>query len=425
MRIRFYGGRVLTMLPNCDVCQCEVWVDGNRICYVGPEKQSDIKWDREIDLEGNLLMPGYKNAHTHSPMTFLRSFADDLPLSDWLNHQVFPMEAKLNPEDVYHLAKLAILEYLSSGITANFDMYLYPDADAEASIDTGFRTVLCGNIHDSCASPEQMREWYEKWNSRDARIRYRLGFHAEYTCSEPLLREVAKMAEEYHAPVYSHNSESMAEVESCIQKHGTTPTRYLDSLGIFEYGGGGFHCVHMKPEDMAVFQSKGLWAISNPGSNVKLASGIAPLAEMDKIGINLALGTDGPASNNCLDMFREMFLATGLQKIACKDASAMDAEKVLRMATVGGALAMGLTECDVIAEGKLADLLVIDMHRPNMQPENNVMKNLVYSGSKENVKMTVVDGKILYENGCFHIGEDVESIYRKANQITQRLKATV
>ena len=173
---------------------------------------------------------------------------------------------------------------------------------------------------------------------------------------------------------------------------------------------------------MDICLNKNVSIVSNPSSNVKLASGVADLCTMLDKGINLALGTDGPASNNALDMFREMYLAATLQKVTKMDAAAMDAAAVLRMATTGGAKAMGLTDCDVLAVGKKADIIMINMHRPNMQPENNIVKNLVYSGSKENIKLTMIDGKILYENGEFFVGEDVEDIYKKANAIIKRCK---
>lgn len=418
MRIRFYNARILTMADGFSVQEGELWVEGNRILSVGkrPGRQ-DYDWDREIDARGNLLMPGFKNAHTHSGMTFLRSYADDLPLMDWLNEKVFPMEARITAEDIYHLDKLAILEYLTSGITAAFDMYLAPDAMARASIDCGFRTVLTGGLNNFVQSPQQLEEWYVKYNGYHELLRFELGFHAEYTTGEDLLRQVAVLARKYQAPVFCHNSETAGEVEDCKKRTGMTPTRYLDSLGIFDYGGGGYHCVHMSEEDLDILKARGVYAITNPGSNTKLASGIAPIERMMEKGIGLAIGTDGPASNNCLDMFREMFLTTGLAKLRQQDAAAVDANQVLAMATLGGARAIGLSDCDTLQEGKLADLIMLDLHQPNMQPLNHITKNLVYSGSKQNVILTMINGKILYENGAFYIGEDPEEIYRKANEI--------
>ncbi|MDE6579226.1 MAG: amidohydrolase family protein, partial [Ruminiclostridium sp.] len=211
-------------------------------------------------------------------------------------------------------------------------------------------------------------------------------------------------------------------VMECKERHGKTPTALFEELGMLEYGGGGFHCVYMDDNDLDIFKRHGLWAVTNPGSNTKLASGIAPIDKMQRKGINLAIGTDGPASNNCLDMFREMFLVTGLQKLREKDAAVCDALPVLYMAAKGGALAMGLNDSDCLAEGKNADLIMIDLNQPNMQPLNSIGKNIVYSGSKSNVKMTMVNGKILYEDGQFFIGEKPEDIYRKANEIADRLR---
>ena len=413
------------MNNTVDVTEGEVWVEGKRISYVGPSNPPDRtspRWDREIDAAGNLLIPGFKDAHTHSAMTFLRSYADDLPLQEWLNNQVFPMEARLEPEDIYWLSKLAVMEYLTSGITSNFDMYFHPEMIAKASVECGFRTVLVSSLNNFSSSLEALEEEYQTYNHYDDRISYCLGFHAEYTTSETLLKGVAALAQKYQAPVFTHNSETHREVEECIARYGKTPTAYLDSLGIYNYGGGGYHCVHMTEEDLDIFCRRGLSVVTNPGSNVKLASGTARITDMLNRGISLAIGTDGPASNNCLDMFREMFLVTGLAKLRESDAAAVPAEAVLRMATSGGARAMGLPDCDCLAAGKLADLVMIDLHQPNMQPINNPAINLVYSGSKQNVKLTMVDGRILYEDGAFFIGTEPEAIYNKANQIIQRIR---
>ena len=423
MNIRFTNVKILTMEPGREIFDGELHVKDYRIVYVGPTVQEavDPVWDREIDGEGNLLMPGFKNAHAHSGMTFLRSYADDLPLHEWLNDRVFPMEAKLTPEMIYHLTKLAILEYLTSGITAAADMYLTPDTIARAAADCGFRMVLVGAVNDFSQSVEEMERCYEVYNHYHPLVSYQLGFHAEYTTGRERLEAIADLAARKKAPVFTHNSETKAEVEGCIERNGMTPTVYLEKLGMFRYGGGGYHCVHMSPEDLDIFAEHSLYAITNPASNLKLASGIAPVEEFLQRGIPVAIGTDGPASNNCLDMFREMFLVTALAKYRENDASAVDAGKVLRMAAVGGAGSMGLSDCDILAAGKQADLILIDLHQPNMQPINHIVKNLVYSGSKSNVALTMIAGKILYERGSFFIGEDPEAIYAKANEITRRL----
>lgn len=431
MNIRLYNARILTMEENTEIFFGEVWIRDDRIIYVGDGSDTDqiyeelsvpcMIWDREIDCRQNLLMPGFKNAHTHSGMTLLRSFADDLPLDEWLNHRVFPIEAKMSPEDIYELTKLAILEYLSGGITAVFDMYLTPETIADAFDDMGMRCVQVGAVNNFSQSPELVEEMYRKLNQRSPLQSYILGFHAEYTCSKELLQSISKLAHKYKAPVFTHLAETEGEVAGCLERYGMTPLEFLDSLGIFDYGGGGYHCVHMTLSDIAIMKKRGMYAVTNPASNAKLASGIAPISEYLKEGIPVAIGTDGPASNNCLDMFREMFLVTGLAKLKEKNAAAVDGLAVLKMATVNGARAMGLTQADVLSAGKLADMILIDLNQPNMQPLNNIAKNLVYSGSKQNVIMTMVGGRILYEKGEFFVSDKPEDIYRKANEIINRL----
>lgn len=432
MNIRLYNARILTMEEKKEIFQGEIWIKDDEILYVGDGTRTDhvyekanipcMLWDREIDCEGNLLMPGFKNAHTHSGMTLLRSYADDLPLNEWLNQQVFPVEARMSGEDIYELTKLAILEYLTSGITSIFDMYLTPETVADACDDMGMRCVQVGAVNNFSQSPELVEEMYLKLNNRSPLQSYILGFHAEYTCSKELLMKIAELSHKYKAPVFTHLAETKSEVEACKERYGMTPLAFLNSLGIFDFGGGGYHCVHMTKEDIALMKEKGLFVVSNPGSNTKLASGIAPISDFLKAGIPVALGTDGPASNNCLDMFREMFLVTGLAKLREEDASAVDALEVLKMATVNGAHAMGLKDADVLAEGKKADIIMIDLQKPNMQPINNVAKNVVYSGSKQNIKMTMINGKILYQNGEFLTVDKPSEIYQKANEIIGRLK---
>ena len=437
MNYRFYNARILTMETD-RLITGELWVQDGKILYVGDGSDTDgvcaggqgaedgkSRWDREIDCEGNLLMPGFKNAHTHSGMTLLRSYADDLPLQDWLFKQVFPIEDKMDGEMIYHLTKLAVLEYLTSGITSIFDMYLTPETTAKACVDMGMRCVQVSGTSgqtDFEPSLKLLEQRYQALNHDDPLLSYFIGFHAEYTCSRELMERVAQIAHKYKAPVYTHLAETKAEVEGCRERHGMSPAKLLDTIGMFDYGGGGYHCVWMDEEDMEIFRRRGLSVVTNPGSNTKLASGIAPISAYLKKGINVAIGTDGPASNNCLDMFREMFLVTGLAKLREEDASAVDAWEVLKMATVNGAKAMYLPDTDVLAPGKAADIIMIDLHQPNMQPINNIPKNLVYSGSKQNVKMTMIQGRILYENGIFTDAYDVEEIYRKANEIIDSLR---
>ncbi len=432
MNIRFYNARILSMEEPIEVITGQLWVSGERIVYVGTsgsEEEICAKlniaqpiWDREIDCNGNLLMPGFKDAHAHSAMVLFRSVADDEPLQGWLEKRIFPVEGQMTGEDVYELTKMSVLEYLTSGITAVFDMYLTPETIIDAYTECGMRNVQVSGINNFGPEPSVMEERFQKLNAKNSLSSYMLGLHAEYTCSMELLETVAEMVHKYKAPFFAHNSETELEVKECFERYGMSPTQLFDKLGLFDYGGGGYHCIYFDEKDFEIFKKRGLTAVTNPASNLKLASGIAPVARFLEEGIPVAIGTDGAGSNICLDMFREMFLVTGLAKYLNKDAASVDALEVLRMATVNGAKAMGLTECDVLAEGKYADLIMIDMHQPNMQPINNIAKNIVYSGSKQNVKMTMINGKILYEDGRFDIGEDPESLYAKANAIAERFK---
>lgn len=419
--IRLHNALVMPMTSDCSVFRGEVWTDGGRIAYAGAPRAGELpEFEREIDLNGDLVLPGFKNAHAHSAMTFLRSYADDLPLQSWLFDKVFPLEARLTPEAVYAFTRLAVLEYLSGGITASFDMYFHRDAYARANIDCGFRTVICGALSAgdkiSVAADD-----YAKFNALDPLISYLPGVHAEYTADEKLLRGMSELVHELKSPFWTHNSETKSETDGCFERHGMTPTEYLDSLGLYDFGGGGYHCVWFSERDIELFAEKGLWAVTCPCSNAKLASGIAPLERFEKRGVRLAVGTDGPASNNALDMFREMYLACVLQKLRLNDAAACPAENILLAACSGGARAMGLDGCDSLAEGKAADLAVISLHRPNMRPIHDVAKNLVYSGTRDNVRMTMVAGRILYENGEFHVGCDAEEIYAEAEKYAKEL----
>ena len=420
--IRFYNGRVLRFDGGVHVTGDEVWTDGGVISYVGEKKEDMPVFEREVDLRGDMLIPGFKDAHTHTAMTFLRSYADDMPLQPWLFEKVFPAEAKLNPDAVYWLTKLGILEYLTSGITASFDMYYHTAAYMSANTESGFRTVICSALNNFDSDITNIEREFNKFNSCNELIGYRLGIHAEYTTSMERMEYAAALAEKYKAPCFTHISETKSEHEECIGRYGLTPAQLLDSIGFFKYGGGGFHCVWFTDEDIALFARKQLGVVTNPASNLKLASGIAPIVKMKKAGVPLAIGTDGPSSNNALDMFREMYLTTALQKYLTGDAAACPAEDVIDMACSMGARVIGLNDCDDIAPGKRADLVIIDLNRPNMQPINSVVKNLVYSGSKENVRMTMINGRILYENGEFFIGEQPETIYRHANDFINSIR---
>lgn len=422
MKILFKNARILTM-ANENIIEGDLVVNDNRIAYIGNDSSSFAPFDRVIDVNKNLLMPGFKNAHAHSAMVFLRGKADDVVLQDWLFKIIFPREEKLIASDIYHLNKVAYLEYLSSGITACFDHYYYPLEGAKAAEEVGFRTLLLATYDQKYTRGEDLYRNYHHFNDKkDGLVRYTIGFHAEYTTDDELLRGTKETLAMLKCPFYTHISETKKEVEECKERHDKTPVQFLYDEGLFKYGGGGFHCVHLTKEEVEIFKKNKLSVISCPGSNLKLASGIAPLTYFYDEGINIALGTDGPASNNSLDMFKEMYLAATLQKVLTNDPISIPAFEILKMATVNSAKVMGLDEADILAPGKYADIIMIDLCKPNMQPLNNIVTNLVYAGSKDNVMMTMINGRILYENGQYFLKESKEEIYSKAEEIASRIE---
>ncbi len=422
MKILFKNARILTMVDD-QIIEGDLLVKDNRIAYIGLESDQYGPFDRIIECNMNLLMPGFKNAHTHSAMVFLRGKADDVALQDWLFNIVFPREEKLIPSDIYYLNKLAYLEYLSSGITGCFDHYFFPLEGAKAAEEMGMRTLLLGTHDPLKTSVEDLVKYYRHFNEiKDGLVTYTIGFHAEYTTDDALLEGTKKAIQELKCPFFTHIAETEQEVRECLKRHDKTPAQFLYDEGLFAYGGGGFHCVYLSGYEERIFAKNNLSIITCPSSNAKLASGVAPLLRYLKKGINVALGTDGPASNNSLDMFKEMYMAATLQKLAYRDPKAVPAFEILKMATVNASKALGFKDADVLAVDKLADIIMIDLSKPNMQPINNIVTNLVYAGSKDNVKLTMINGRILYEDGKYFINEKVEDIYQKAQEITSRLE---
>ena len=393
-------------------------MEGGRIVYIGNDYQSYGPFDIERECKGNVLMPGFKNAHTHSAMTFVRSRADDTSLQDWLFGTILPREAKFKKNDVYELNKLAFLEYLTSGITACFDMYYSPLEIARSAEEMGMRLTIVGTYN----GKTDVKKLYHQFNDQDGLVHYCLGVHAEYTLQDGELEHIVELLHDLKAPFYAHVAETAREVQECIEKRGMSPVAYFEKMGAYDYGGGGYHCIYFDDNDIEIFKRHNCSIVTCPGSNTKLASGIAPLCKYIDSGLNVAIGTDGPASNNSLDMFKEMTLAYAMQKVTLKDPTALPAYQLLKMATVNGAIAMGLTDCDILEVGKKADIIEIDLSRPNMQPFTNIVSNIVYSGSKENIKMTMINGKILYKDGKFYTKQKSSTIYRKCQKIADRIE---
>lgn len=414
MSVRFYNCRILSM-KDSNLTEGELWTENDKISYIGPAVADPGKnFDREIDCKNNLIMPSLKNAHTHSAMTFARSLADEYCLNDWLFKAIFPREDKLTYDSVYLFSKLAYAEYLANGISSCFDMYFFKEASAKAAVETGFRHVFCGAANDF-GGFDELEDYYNTLNSYDPLVSFKMGFHAEYTTNEDNLKRMSDLAHKYEAPVFTHISETSAEVEGCKERYGITPAVLFEKLGIFDFGGGGFHCTWLTDEDREIFKRRGLWSVFNACSNLKLASGITPVYKFVNDGMNIAIGTDGAGSNNSLSMFREMYLDTVLSNVETNNAAAVDPFTILKAGTSGGAMCMGLNDCDVLEEGKKADIIMIDMSKPSMQPENNIVRNLVYSGDSSIVKMTMIDGKILYEDGKYAT-LDIDELIRDCNK---------
>ncbi len=419
MKILFKNARILQMVDS-NIIEGHLVVTDNRISYVGTQLPAGM-FDQVIDCEGNLLMPGFKNAHTHSAMTFLRSKADDSSLQDWLFNEIFPREANLHEGCVKELTKVAILEYLSSGVTAVLDQYFFPQEFADTCNEIGFRSVSLAMYDPDSRSAEEVLRLVRDNNKPNSLATFVIGLHSEYTPTDEMFETTVKLLDATHLPYYVHLSETQKEVNECYERRKMSPMEFFDSLHMFDNGGAIFHGVYLSDHDIEIIKKHDVTVVSNPSSNMKLASGIADVTKLLNKGVRVALGTDGPASNNALDMFREMYLVTGLQKLKHNNPVSIPAYEVLKMATVNGAYAMGLKEADTLEVGKLADLIMIDLYRPSMQPINNIINNLVYSGEKDCVKLTMINGKILYRDGNFYIGEDIKEIYKKVQSLTEEL----
>lgn len=421
MKILFKNAYVLTMKDGEKPFISDVLVEDKIISKIA--KDINDNEAQVIDASNTVLMPGFKNTHTHSAMVFSRSSSDNLTLWDWLSNCIFPMEEQFIENDVYSMSKVAFLEYLTSGITACYDMYYFPHEIARAAKDIGFKAVILAAPPADRVTAEEIKNTFVEIRNLDKDlIDMRLGVHAEYTTPNERLAAIKEMCDEFKMPFSTHASETLNEVNGCKERHnGLTPTELFDSLGLFKYGGVLFHNVVLTENDIKIMKDRGIYAVTCPGSNSKLASGIAPISDLVKAGIDVCIGTDGAGSNNCLDMFKEMHLLYSLAKIKENDATALNAFDILKMATVNGAKALGLNDALYIEEGAKADLMLIDLLKPNMQPINNLVSNIVYSGSKDNIKLTMINGKILYQDGKFNINEDLVELYKTVQEINDRL----
>lgn len=388
-----------------DVGSVNILVDGSVIKYIGKE---DMPADSVIEGNGNLIIPGFYNAHSHSAMTLFRGFGDDLPLDVWLNTKVFPAENYLNDEKVYWGAMLSCAEMLRGGIVSFSDMYMFMDSVARAVSDTGMKANLARSIvsfdenidMENDFRMKESIEFADKWhNKNDGRIKVDMSLHAEYTNVEKCARYVAQYAKENGYRMQLHLSETKKEHDECIAKRGMTPTEFFNITGVLDVPATCAHCVYLSESDMDILADKGAYIAHNPVSNLKLGSGIMPYSLIKKHGVRLALGTDGVASNNRLDMIRELQFAALIHKGNERDAAATNARDIIDAATLGGALSQGRDDCGRIEVGCRADMVMLDMNAINNMPLFSYESTLAYSAKTEDVVMTMVDGDILYKNG--------------------------
>lgn len=403
----------------------EILINDNLIVYAGPKAESpEFEADETIDGRGALAMPGLCNMHTHTPMTLLRSIGSDLPLDRWLNDAIFPVEKHLTDDAVRAGTDLGILEMLRFGTTSFNDMYMHMDMEAEAVRDSGMRALLGHGVVDfdeSCSDLLPNIALIEKWNhAADDRIRVALAPHSEGATTQKVLEKIRDAAETYKVPVHIHVSETKLDYDGSLERRGLTPPQYLEKLGLLEFPVLAAHCVWFTDEDIDLFARRGAVILHNPISNLKLASGIAPISKMLEKGCKVTLGTDGVASNNNLNLWEEIKLMPMLQKGTTLDPTVVSPAQTIAAATSVGAKALGYENLGLLKEGYLADLILVNISDNHILPCNDMEGNLVYSTQGSDVTLTMVNGKVLYREGIFTT-LDEKLVQRRAVNEAQKL----
>ena len=408
-----------------------VGVLDDRIAYIGdqmPEKAfGEIYEDR-----GRLLMSGFYNGHTHSPMTLMRGYGENMALHDWLNDRIFPFEDQLTGEAVYWGTKLAWAESLRFGIVSSTDMYNFCEEIAEATLESGAKNNISrhqvaftdDDLWDLPCFQEAQRFYRDYREAGDGRVKAELALHAEYTSTPKVVRQLAEYAKATGARIHVHVAETRSEVMKCKERHGQSPVQYLAEMGIFEVPVNAAHCVWLDEVDYDILAESGASVSSCPVSNLKLASGVCHGQELLKRGINVSIGTDSVASNNSLNFVEEMKIFAILNKGIFSDPTAITPKEVLRAATLGGAQMQNRVDCGRLSLGSKADLIVLDIATANMQPIHNLIHNIVYSASGSDVCLTMVDGRVLYKNGEYFTIDLERTIYeveRLTREILRRL----
>lgn len=404
-----------------------VAIQGQHIAYVGAEAPQGDFGDT-YDGHGKLLMPGMFNIHAHAPMTLLRGYAENLPLDRWLNEMVFPFEGKMTGEDAYPATQLAIAEMLRFGTVSFSDMYYFNDARAQAVVESGIKCNLCesalnftGDSYYDLPLCQENQRLIKQWHgAADGRLLIDFSIHAEYTSNPTTVRTMAQATKEAGLRMHVHVSETKSEVEGCKERHGMTPPAYFASLGLFDQPTIAAHCVWLEDDDFPILREKGVTIATNPASNAKLGSGIMRLGKALEEGINVGLGTDGPASNNNHNMFQDLYLLMLMERARTCDPVGVSPAQALKIATLNGAMAQGRTDTGVIKEGNCADLCVLNVDVPWMQPYGDSMVgHVAYAAQGSDVVLTMVDGAVLYKDGQY-LTIDVEKAAFQCEKIRKR-----
>lgn len=399
---------------------------------ISPEIDED-NVDKIIDADGKILLPGLVNTHTHLSMTLFRGLADDLSLDSWLNDHIWPMEANLNGNYCYIGALLGAVELIKSGTTTFSDMYFYMEDVARAVDEAGLRAVLSYGMIDFGDAEKRENEikenltLFETCNGMaDGRIKVFFGPHSPYTASEELLIKVRELADEYNMGIHIHVSETQKEINDVSEEKGLRPFEYLDKIGFLGPDVVAAHSVWLSDEEIEIIKKNNVKISHNPCSNMKLASGIAPVSKLIENDICVSIGTDGASSNNNLDLIEELKTASLLQKVSTLDPKVLTSDEAVAMGTIKGAEALGLdNEIGSIEVGKKADIILIDTNSANMIPESSTLSsNVIYSANGSNVDTTICNGKILMENKKLTVLDEQE-IYAKAKQAIKELKEAI
>jgi len=398
------------IIPMDNVKREFPWINGD--IYIADGVIREIGANLSVNDEGceimrgkdTVVLPGLVNCHTHAAMTLLRSYADDLPLMKWLSERIWPREAHLTKQDIYTGTMLSILEMIKSGTTSFADMYFYMDEVARAVEESGIRAVLSrgmvGTGNRAQFAIDESREFVKKWhNEAGGRITCMLGPHAPYTCSPDYLRKVTQLSDELGVGLHIHLAETAGEVADIEKQYGKTPIKLMEAIGLFENRQVlAAHCVHVSDEEIEILKKYNVGIAHNPQSNMKLASGAAPVPKMLKAGALVGLGTDSAASNNNLDMLEEMRTCALLHKLVTMDSTVLPAYQILEMATRHGSKVLGLEKAGSIQPGYKADLILMDFHQPHLIPLHDPVANIVYAAQSSDIKTVIIDGKIVMKD---------------------------